>query len=148
VIAETVRLRRDLPAIDTVTDLTRELALLTAHRADPIADRVRMINRLRDVMTSVFPTLGRAARTAGSRDDHHRTGHEHPSSRPAGGRGRSAPAPPLGILPLRPASCRYRRLRSTIRDSAQAMEVLWALLDDDRTFTPKRPGSGSRSGLW
>jgi Transposase len=57
VIAETVRLRRDLPIVDTVTDLTRELALLTAHRSDLIADRVRMINRLRNVMTSVFPTL-------------------------------------------------------------------------------------------
>ena len=31
VIAETLRLRRDLPIVDTVTDLTRELALLTAH---------------------------------------------------------------------------------------------------------------------
>ena len=60
VIAQTVRLRRDLPVVDTVTDLTRELALLTAHRADLIADRVRMINRLRDVLTSVFPTLERA----------------------------------------------------------------------------------------
>jgi transposase len=58
VIAETVRLHRDLPIVDTVTDLTRELALLTTHRRrDLIADRVRMINRLRDVMTSVFPTL-------------------------------------------------------------------------------------------
>jgi len=57
VIAETVRLRRDLPMVDAVTDLIRELALLTAHRSDLIADRVRMINRLRDVMTSVFPTL-------------------------------------------------------------------------------------------
>ena len=57
VIAETLRLRRDLPMVDTATDLTRELALLTAHRSDLIADRVRMINRLRDVVTSVFPTL-------------------------------------------------------------------------------------------
>lgn len=55
VIAETLRLRRDLPMLDTVTDLTRELALLTAHRSDLIADRVRMINRLRDVMTRSFP---------------------------------------------------------------------------------------------
>ena len=39
VIAETRRLRRDLPMVDTVTDLTRELALLTAHRSDLIADR-------------------------------------------------------------------------------------------------------------
>jgi transposase len=60
VIAETVRLRRDLPVVDTVTDLTRELALLTGHRTDLIADRVRMINRLRDVLTSIFPTLEQA----------------------------------------------------------------------------------------
>jgi hypothetical protein len=38
----------------------RNLAVLTGHRADLIADRVRMINRLRDLMTSVFPRLERA----------------------------------------------------------------------------------------
>jgi transposase len=59
VIAETARLRRDLTVIDQSTDLVRNLDLLTAHRADLIADRVRMINRLRDVMTSVFPSLER-----------------------------------------------------------------------------------------
>src|SRR5688572_11138623 len=57
VIAETLRFRSDLPMVDAVTNLIRELALLTAHRSDLIADRVQMINRLRDVMTSVFPTL-------------------------------------------------------------------------------------------
>ena len=60
VIAETARLRRDLSVIDTDTDLIRNLAVLTGHRADLIADRVRMINRLRDLMTSVFPSLERA----------------------------------------------------------------------------------------
>jgi transposase len=59
VIAETARLRRDLPVIDRDTDLVRNLAVLTGHRADLIADRVRMINRLRDLMTSVFPSLER-----------------------------------------------------------------------------------------
>jgi hypothetical protein len=59
IIAETARLRRDLTVIDHSTDLVRNLDLLTAHRADLIADRVRMINRLRDVMTSVFPSLER-----------------------------------------------------------------------------------------
>ena len=59
VIAETARLRRDLTVINHSTDLVRNLGLLTAHRADLIADRVRMINRLRDVMTSVFPALER-----------------------------------------------------------------------------------------
>ncbi|MGB1225753.1 MAG: IS110 family transposase [Mycobacterium sp.] len=60
VIAETARLRGDLPVIDTGTDLIRNLAVLTGHRADLVADRVRMINRLRDLMTSVFPSLERA----------------------------------------------------------------------------------------
>jgi transposase len=60
VIAETARLRRDLSVVDTGTDLVRELAVLTGHRADLIADRVRTINRLRDLMTSVFPSLEQA----------------------------------------------------------------------------------------
>jgi transposase len=60
VIAETARIRRDLAVIDHDTDLIRDLALLTGHRADLVADRVRMINRLRDLMTSVFPSMERA----------------------------------------------------------------------------------------
>jgi transposase len=59
VIAETARIRRNLPVIDHKSDLVCNLGLLTAHRADLIADRVRMINRLRDVLTSVFPALER-----------------------------------------------------------------------------------------
>lgn len=59
VIAETARLRGSLPVIDHKMDLVRNLGLLTAHRADLVADRVRMINRLRDVLTSVFPALER-----------------------------------------------------------------------------------------
>lgn len=49
-----------MAAIDADTDLVRNLAVLTGHRADLVADRVRMINRLRDLMTSVFPSLERA----------------------------------------------------------------------------------------
>lgn len=60
VIAETVRLRRDLTVVDPAGQLVRSLDLLIAHRADLIADRVRLINRLRDLMTSVFPCLERA----------------------------------------------------------------------------------------
>ena len=60
VIAQTARLRRDLNVVDRVAAVVRDLDLLTGHRADLIADRVRMINRLRDVMTSVFPSLERA----------------------------------------------------------------------------------------
>ena len=59
VIAETARIRTDLSVVDTDTDLVRTLGVLTGHRADLVADRVRMINRLRDLLTSVFPALER-----------------------------------------------------------------------------------------
>lgn len=60
VIAETIRHRRDLSRVDVPADLVAELGLLVAHRADLVADRVRMINRLRDVLTGYFPALERA----------------------------------------------------------------------------------------
>jgi len=59
VIAETARIRTDLAVVDADTDLVRALGVLTGHRADLVADRVRMINRLRDLLTSVFPALER-----------------------------------------------------------------------------------------
>ncbi|MFD4605533.1 IS110 family transposase [Streptomyces sp. NPDC058464] len=60
VIAETARHRRDFTTIDVPAQLAADLALLTAHRTDLVADRVRMINRLRDVLTGIFPALERA----------------------------------------------------------------------------------------
>ncbi|AUH39055.1 IS110 family transposase [Streptomyces sp. CMB-StM0423] len=60
VIAETARHRRDFTTIDVPAQLAADLALLTAHRTDLVADRVRMINRLRDVLTGVFPALEHA----------------------------------------------------------------------------------------
>jgi transposase len=59
VIAETARRRRDLPAVAADSELIRELELLSMRRGDLVADRVRMLNRLRDLMTSVFPSLER-----------------------------------------------------------------------------------------
>ena len=59
VIAETARIRTDLAVVDTDTDLVRTLGVLTGHRADLVADRVRMINRLRDLLTSIFPARER-----------------------------------------------------------------------------------------
>ena len=53
-------MRLDLPVIDAGADLVRDLAVLTGHREDLIADRVRMISRLRHLLTSVFPSLERA----------------------------------------------------------------------------------------
>ncbi|MFG2848440.1 IS110 family transposase [Kitasatospora sp. NPDC048296] len=60
VIAETARQRRDFTTIEVPAQLAADLALLTAHRSDLVADRVRMINRLRDVLTGIFPALERA----------------------------------------------------------------------------------------
>ncbi|MGW5372561.1 IS110 family transposase, partial [Streptomyces sp. NPDC004011] len=60
VIAETARHRSDFATIDVPAQLAADLALLTAHRSDLVADRVRMTNRLRDVLTGVFPALERA----------------------------------------------------------------------------------------
>ncbi|WP_371646138.1 IS110 family transposase [Streptomyces sp. NBC_00597] len=60
VIAETIHHRRDFAATDVPAQLAADLALLTAHRTDLVADRVRMINRLRDVLTGVFLPLERA----------------------------------------------------------------------------------------
>lgn len=60
VIAETARLRRNLPVVAATADSDRDLALLTARRADLVADRVRMLNRLRSLLTGVAPALERA----------------------------------------------------------------------------------------
>lgn len=59
VIAETARHRRDLDTINVPAQLAADLALLVAHRTDLVADRVRMVNRLRDMLTGIFPALER-----------------------------------------------------------------------------------------
>ncbi|WP_046500169.1 IS110 family RNA-guided transposase [Streptomyces odonnellii] len=60
VIAETARQRRDFAVIDVPAQLAADLALLTAHRSGLVAGRVRLVNRLRDVLTGIFPALERA----------------------------------------------------------------------------------------
>ena len=60
VIAETARLRRDLTQITTPDEVIVELSLLVGYRADVMADWVRGLNRLRDLLTRVFPALERA----------------------------------------------------------------------------------------
>jgi transposase len=59
-VTVTSRVRQDLTVIDVPAQLAADLALLTAHRTDLVADRVRLINRLRDVLTGVSPALERA----------------------------------------------------------------------------------------
>lgn len=67
VIAETLRHRGDLQQVQVATSLVSELRLLVTYRTDLIGDRVRMINRLRDVLLGYFPALERAFDYAQSR---------------------------------------------------------------------------------
>ncbi|BBX11664.1 IS110 family transposase [Mycobacterium novum] len=62
VIADQSRMRgTDLPVLHPDDVLITELQMLTAHRADLVADRTRTINRLRQQLIAVCPALERAA---------------------------------------------------------------------------------------
>lgn len=61
VIADQARMRRDLPALRPGDGLVVELRMLTAGRADLVADRTRTLNRLRQQLTAICPALERAA---------------------------------------------------------------------------------------
>src|SRR4051795_2263188 len=67
VIAETLRHRGDLAEVELATSLVSELRLLVTHRSDLVGDRVRMVNRLRDVLSDYFPALERSFDYAHSR---------------------------------------------------------------------------------
>lgn len=60
VIADQARMRRDFAPLSTPPELVSTLQLLTNHRADLVADRVRLINRLRDLLLGICPALERA----------------------------------------------------------------------------------------
>ncbi|MGH3625940.1 MAG: IS110 family transposase [Mycobacteriales bacterium] len=60
VIAETARMRTDLTPVTASDELVVELTRLTAHREDLMADWVRGVNRLRDMLNGIFPALERA----------------------------------------------------------------------------------------
>src|SRR5215213_3821863 len=57
VIADQVRHRRDLRAIEPVGELDAEIRLLVARRRDLVVDQTRRINRLRDLLASIHPGL-------------------------------------------------------------------------------------------
>jgi transposase len=62
VIADQSRMRgEDFPVLRPGDDLITELRMLTAHRADLVADRTRTINRLRQQLVAVCPALERVA---------------------------------------------------------------------------------------
>jgi transposase len=67
VIADQARMRRDLPVLRPGEGLVVELRMLTARRADLVADRTRTINRLRQHLTGICPALERAAELTSQR---------------------------------------------------------------------------------
>jgi len=59
VIADQVRIRRDLRPLRVGDDTVTDLKILTGRRMDLVADRTRTVNRLRAQLTGVFPGLER-----------------------------------------------------------------------------------------
>lgn len=60
VIADQVRIRRDLHSLRTSEETVTDLRILTGRRTDLVADRTRTVNRLRAQLTDIFPGLERA----------------------------------------------------------------------------------------
>ncbi|MFE7035389.1 IS110 family transposase [Streptomyces sp. NPDC057621] len=60
VIADQVRIRRDLHPLRTSDATVTDLKILTGRRTDLVADRTRSVNRLRAQLTGIFPGLERA----------------------------------------------------------------------------------------
>jgi transposase len=60
VIAEQARMRRDLKPLEPTDELLSELRLLLSRRSDLVADQSRTLQRLRDTLLALFPTLERA----------------------------------------------------------------------------------------
>ena len=59
IIADQARMRRDLQPLRPGDEITTELKLLTTRRTDLVCDRTRTINRLRELLTNIFPGLER-----------------------------------------------------------------------------------------
>jgi transposase len=59
VIADQVRQRRDLRAVEALGELDAELRLLVGRRRELVAEQTRRINRLRDLLASIHPGLER-----------------------------------------------------------------------------------------
>ncbi|WP_412743815.1 IS110 family transposase [Krasilnikovia sp. MM14-A1004] len=60
IIAQTVRLRCDIPQLKSSGRLLADLKVLTAHRADLIGQRVAAICRLQETLTAISPALQHA----------------------------------------------------------------------------------------
>lgn len=60
VIAEQVRVRGELRAIEPLTELDAEIRLMVGRRRDLVKDQTRRLTRLRDLVCSIHPGLERA----------------------------------------------------------------------------------------
>ncbi|MER5757602.1 IS110 family transposase [Streptomyces sp. NPDC002088] len=60
IIADQARIRRDLQPLRPCDELVAEIKVLTGHRRDLADDRTRVINRLHNHLTGIFPALDRA----------------------------------------------------------------------------------------
>ncbi|WP_435280128.1 IS110 family transposase [Streptomyces sp. 1222.5] len=60
VIADQVRIRRDLHPLRADDETVTDLKILTGRRTDLVVDRTRIVNRLRAQLTGIFPGLERA----------------------------------------------------------------------------------------
>ncbi len=59
-IAETARLRSDLAPVAVPDQIVGDLQVLTARREDLMADWVARVNRIRELLGSIFPALERS----------------------------------------------------------------------------------------
>jgi hypothetical protein len=60
VVADQVRIRRDLNFLRAGDETAIDLKILTGHSMDLVADRTRTVNRLRAQLSGIFPGLERA----------------------------------------------------------------------------------------
>ena len=112
VIAETARHRQDFAAIEVPAQLAADLALLTAHRSDLVADRVRRPKRFSRRLRRVFYM---SAQTSVIREGPNRDFY----------------------LKKRGEGCKH--VQAVIAPARRRASVLWALLRDNRVFTSAPP---------
>lgn len=60
VIAQTIRMRPDIPVLEPTDRLIAELTVLTGYRADLVGQRVATLFRLQELLTGISPALERA----------------------------------------------------------------------------------------
>ncbi|MFF5284570.1 IS110 family transposase [Streptomyces sp. NPDC013171] len=88
VIADQVRIRRDLHPMRIGDETVLDLKILTGRRMDLVAERTRTINRLRAQLTGIFPGLERALDLTNTGPPIPLTGYQTPAALRRAGRKR------------------------------------------------------------